>query len=292
MTAGPNVLVKTDNLRGMLWMTLAGAVFATMYALIRNLGQDIHVFELIFFRNLFGLIVLVPFIWRLRRSLSRPKRPGLIFWRGSFQTVSSCLWYFGVTVIPLASAAAIMLIEPIVASVLAIIIFKEPSRLGRWVAVAVGGLGALIIIRPGYVDVSMGAAAVLMAAVLWSCFQLMGKVHSREEPVAVVIAYSSALTVPLSLIPALFFWVTPTLEQFAGLILLGAVATFGYYCITSAYKVGDVTVVSPLTFMRLIFASIVGYVAFSEIPDLWVWVGALVVVGSVTYLARLEVKSP
>lgn len=283
--------VETQNIKGMLWMILAGAVFATMYALIRWLGKEIHVFEMIFFRNLFGLAMLLPFIWRMRHSLGRPKRPGLIVWRGLFQTTSSCLWYYGVTVIALASASALMMLEPIVGSILAIIIFKEKSRLDRWVAVFAGLVGALIIVRPGSVDFSFGAGAVIIAAVLWSGFQLMGKVHSREEPVAVVVAYSSALVVPLSFIPALFFWVTPSLEQIAGLIMLGAVATFGFYCMTSAYKFGDVTVVAPLTFVRLIFAATLGYFMFSEVPDNWIWVGAIIVVTSATYLARLEMKA-
>ena len=90
----------------------------------------------------------------------------------------------------------------------------------------------------------------------------------------VVVAYASAVTIPLSLIPALFFWVTPTLEQLAFLLLMGAVATLAYYCITKAYGAGEVTVIAPFTFARTLFAATVGFFIFREIPEVWVWLGA------------------
>jgi drug/metabolite transporter (DMT)-like permease len=274
----------------MLWMTLSGAVFAANYAMIRHLAQDFHVFELVFFRNLFGLLVLTPFLWRMRHSITKTKRPGLILTRGILQAGSSSLWFYGVTVVPLALATSLMLIEPIIGSILAIILLKEPNDFRRWLTVLVGFIGALVIVRPGIIEVSTGIGFILVAAVMWSGFLLLGKVQSREEPVAVVIAYSSAVTVVLSLIPALFFWVTPNFEQLIKLIILGSVATFAYFCITNAYKAGDVTVVSPLTFMRTIFASIVGFVFFSEIPETWMWIGAAIIVAAATYLARMEMK--
>ena len=195
------------------------------------------------------------------------------------------------TVVPLATATGLMLIEPVIGSILAILIFKEKNKLSRWMAVALGIAGALIIIRPGLVPFSYGVLSILLAATFWSGFLLIGKVQSREDPVVVVIAYSSAMTALLSLIPALFFWTTPTLEQLMWLLILGSVATFAYYCITTAYKVGEVTVVSPLTFLRMIFAAIFGFVIFSEIPEVWIWIGGVLVVIAGTQLARSELNS-
>ena len=275
----------------MLWMTLSGAAFASNYAVIRHLAQDIHIFELVFFRNVFGLLALTPFLWRLRHDLKRPKRPSLIVWRGALQTMSSSGWFYGMTVVPLASATALMLIEPIIGSILAIIIFKEKSKPNRWLAVALGLIGAMIIVRPGFAPFSWGVISIMAAATLWSCFLLIGKAQSQDEPVVVVVAYPSALTAPLSLIPAVFFWTTPSLEQLLWMVVLGSVATFAYYCITTAYKIGEVTVVSPLTFLRMVFAAIVGFILFQEIPEIWVWLGGILVVLAGTYLARSELKS-
>ena len=120
---------------------------------------------------------------------------------------------------------------------------------------------------------------------------LLGKIQSRDDSTVVVIAYSSALTALLSLIPALYYWVTPTLEQLILLLILGSVATFAYFCITSAYKAGDITIVSPFTFMRTIFAAVVGYYIFSEIVEVWVWIGAAIIVAAATFLARSELKN-
>ena len=194
-------------------MTLSGAVFATNYAIIRFLSEDFHVFQLVFFRNLFGLLILMPFLWSFRHQITMPKRPGIIILRGFLQASSSSLWFYGITVIPLVTATSLMLIEPIIGSILAIFFLGEQNNLKRWVSVFIGFIGALIIVRPGMMDLSIGVGFILTAAFLWSGFLLLGKIQSRDDSTVVVIAYSSALTALLSLIPALYYWVTPTLEQ-------------------------------------------------------------------------------
>ena len=272
-------------------MTLSGAVFATNYAIIRFLSEDFHVFQLVFFRNLFGLLILTPFLWSFRHQITMPKRPGIIILRGFLQASSSSLWFYGITVIPLVTATSLMLIEPIIGSILAIFFLGEQNNLKRWVSVFIGFIGALIIVRPGMMDLSIGVGFILTAAFLWSGFLLLGKIQSRDDSTVVVIAYSSALTALLSLIPALYYWVTPTLEQLILLLILGSVATFAYFCITSAYKAGDITIVSPFTFMRTIFAAVVGYYIFSEIVEVWVWIGAAIIVAAATFLARSELKN-
>lgn len=280
--------LRSGNLRGMMWMVLSGLCFAFNYAIIRFLAEDIHVIEMVFFRNVFGLIVLLPFIWRVRHMITKTKRWDLILSRGFLQASSSSLWYYGVTLIPLATATSLMLVEPIVGSILAIIILNEPNERSRWITVGVGFIGAMIIVRPGVIDMSVGAGVILIAAVLWSGYLLLGKIQTRQDPVPVVVAYASAVTVPISLVPALFFWVTPSFEQFLWLILLGTVATLGYVAMTNAYKIGEVTVVAPLTFTRIIFAALVGFIIFEEIPEFWVWIGAAVIVTATTVLARQE----
>ena len=291
MKKNTSFLILSGNLRGMMWMTLSGAVFATNYAIIRFLSEDFHVFQLVFFRNLFGLLILMPFLWSFRHQITMPKRPGIIILRGFLQASSSSLWFYGITVIPLVTATSLMLIEPIIGSILAIFFLGEQNNLKRWVSVFIGFIGALIIVRPGMMDLSIGVGFILTAAFLWSGFLLLGKIQSRDDSTVVVIAYSSALTALLSLIPALYYWVTPTLEQLILLLILGSVATFAYFCITSAYKAGDITIVSPFTFMRTIFAAVVGYYIFSEIVEVWVWIGAAIIVAAATFLARSELKN-
>ena len=274
----------------MLWMALSGVCFAANYAVIRHLASDIHVFEMVFFRNLIGLVVLTPFLWRMRHTIKKSRHLNIIFTRGVLQASSSSLWYYGVTIIPLVTATSLMLIEPIIGSILAILFLREPNMPSRWLSVLVGFAGALIIVRPGVIDVSIGAGAIIVAAVMWSGYMLLGKVQSRYDSVTLVVAYSTALTVPISLIPSLFFWVTPTLEQFLWLIFLGSVATVGYLFMTNAYKAGDVTVVAPFTFTRTIYSAIVGFLIFAEVPEFWIWIGAAVIVAAATNLARLEMR--
>ncbi|MBT3991162.1 MAG: DMT family transporter [Rhodospirillaceae bacterium] len=279
-----------QNLLGMAWMMLGGAVFSVNFSVIRILSADFHVFEIVFFRNIFGFIVLIPFLMRAGRVELWPKRPVLLTGRAVMQVTGLSLWYFGLTAIPLADATALGLLEPIFAALFAIFFFKEKNSLGRWLVVVLGLVGSLIIVRPGLEEVSLGAVSVVVSAVIWAVYVLNGKVLTRTDSALVVVAYPTALVVPLALIPALFFWQTPSLIDYAWFILAGTLSSIANYALTKAYQVGDVTAVAPIGFTRLIFSAMVGYLVFAEIPVVWVWLGGGLIVVAGTILAHMESK--
>ena len=284
-------LTSSENIKGMLWMLLAGAIFSTVFSLIRYLGDSLHVFELVFLRNLFGFIALVPFLLRADYSNLTPKRPGLMVGRAVFQVAALSTWYYGLLLTPLATATALGLIEPIVMSLMAVWLLKELSDPARWLAMLLGFAGSLIIIRPGFTDMSLGSISVIVSAFFWAAFALSGKILSRENSALVVTAYPTALVVPMALVPALFFWTWPTVEQWVIIILAGALSSFANVCLVKAFQFGDVTAISPMTFARLIFSAILGFVVFNEVPEIWVWVGGLAIVAAGTHLARIEARS-
>ena len=281
----------SQNLLGMAWMMLGGAVFSVNFGIIRFLSADYSVFEIVFFRNLFGFIVFIPFLWRAGRAALRPKRPVLLTGRALLQVVGLSLWYYGLISIPLADATALGLLEPIFAAALAVFFFKEKSSMGRWCVVALGLIGSLIIVRPGLEEVSLGTLCVVLSSVIWAIFVLQGKVLTRTDSTLVVVAYPTLVVVPLALIPALFFWQTPTLIDIGWFIVAGTLSSLANFSLTKAYQIGDITAVAPIGFTRLIFSAIVGYVAFSEVPVIWVWVGGALIVAAGTYLAHMESKS-
>ena len=254
------------------------------------MSADFHVFEIVFFRNIFGFIVLIPFLMRAGRVELWPKRPVLLTGRAVMQVTGLSLWYFGLTAIPLADATALGLLEPIFAALFAIFFFKEKNSLGRWLVVVLGLVGSLIIVRPGLEEVSLGAVSVVVSAVIWAVYVLNGKVLTRTDSALVVVAYPTALVVPLALIPALFFWQTPSLIDYAWFILAGTLSSIANYALTKAYQVGDVTAVAPIGFTRLIFSAMVGYLVFAEIPVVWVWLGGGLIVVAGTILAHMESK--
>jgi drug/metabolite transporter (DMT)-like permease len=281
---------SSGNIQGMVWITLASAVFAINFTLIRKLGADIHAFELVFFRNLFGFLFLIPFLLRSGRQGLIPARPSLMALRGLMQTFALLFWYWALIVTPFAMAVSLSLLEPIFASIIAILFLREKSSPARWAVVIIGLAGSLIIIRPGFQEVSLGALAALGSAVFWGVFLIVGKVQTRVDTVVFVVAYPTLLVVPLSLIPASFVWQWPSMEQYFWLFMTGVLSSVAGLMFAKAYQVGEVTAVAPMSFSRLIFAAIVGFVFFSEIPEIWVWAGGAVIIAAGIYLGRIEAR--
>ncbi|MBT5181492.1 MAG: DMT family transporter [Rhodospirillaceae bacterium] len=287
---GNSATRASGNIQGMVWILLASAVFAINFTLIRKLGAEIHAFELVFFRNLFGFLFLIPFLVRSGRQGLVPARPGLMALRGLMQTFALLFWYWALIVTPFAMAVSLSLLEPIFASIIAILVLREKSSPARWAVVIVGLAGSLIIIRPGFQAVSLGALAALGSAVFWGVFLIVGKVQTRVDSVISVVAYPTLLVVPLALFPASFVWQWPSLEQYFWLFMTGVLSSVAGLMFAKAYQVGEVTAVAPMSFSRLIFAAIVGFVFFSEIPEIWVWAGGAVIIAAGIYLGRIEAR--
>ncbi|MDP6927579.1 MAG: DMT family transporter, partial [Rhodospirillales bacterium] len=248
------------NLQGMLWMMLGSALFSINFAVIRHLGQDLHPFEIVFFRNLFGLLVFIPWLIRAEITSLKPNRPMLLGGRACIQVVAQAFWYASLMLIPLADATALGLVEPIIAAFLAILILREKSTFGRWAVVFIGFIGSLIIVRPGFQDVSIGALYAVLSSVTWAGFALLSKVLTKTDSTLVVVAYPTALVVPLALIPALFVWEVPSLANYGWLIVTGSLASTANFALTKAFKMGDITAVSPIGFTRLLFSAAVGFI--------------------------------
>jgi len=277
----------TSGITLMLFSTLCEAV---LLITVRTLSSDIHPFELAFFRNLFALITLTP--WFILHGFGpiRTHRPWLHLLRASTNVAAMLCFFSAVSLIPLAQVQALGFTAPLFATLLAALLLGESVRLRRWLALVVGFIGALIIIRPGLQSIESGALLVVLAASFWGFTMVVIKLLSRTESALTITAYMGLLMTPLALIPALFVWVWPSWMQL-GLIGAGAIiGTLGQMAMAQAFRVADVTVVLPLDFTKLIWASILGYLLFAETVDRWTALGAVVIFASVFYIALRERK--
>jgi S-adenosylmethionine uptake transporter len=269
-------------------MIVSALNFALMAGAIRYLADRVHPFEMAFFRNLFSLLFMAP--WVLRAGLSglrtsSVRKYGL---RGLASIVAMLCWFYGLAMMPIAEATALSFTAPIFASIGAILFLGERMGVRRWSAIVVGFVGAMIILRPGLSAVSLPALVVLGGSAAVAASIIMVKILSRTEPTSLIVAYMGIYLVPMSLVPALFVWTTPTGTDWLWLIFIGAVATFGQLAITSAYAAAEATVVLPFDYTRLLFAALIGFVAFGEVPDTWTWLGAAVIAASAIYIAHRE----
>jgi len=278
-------------------MLVTGFFFVGVTGIVRHLGTDMSPVQAAFIRYIFGLILLVPLLLRLGSAwLStgappRARRLGIHALRGLVHGIGVMLWFYAMARIPIAEVTAIGFTGPIFATLGAALFLGERLRARRIGAVLVAFGGAMIILRPGFEEVSMGALAQLAAAPLFAVSILIAKKLTETETSPAIVAYLSVF-VTIALLPgALMNWRTPTLEELGWLFLTAVFATLGHLTMTQAFRVAEITVTQPFMFLQLVWATLLGYYVFAEQPEVWVWIGGAVIVGSATYIAHRETSS-
>lgn len=275
-------------IRGMLMMLSAAVTVVGMNVAVRQIASELHVFEIAFLRNVFAFLWFLPWLIGARSNPLRTTRIGMHVVRAGFNTVATTAYYVALILIPLVQVTALTFTSPLFATILAVVVLHETMSGRRWAGLFVGAIGALIILRPGMREVGVGETMVLLSTGFWAFALICTKVLARTESSLTIAAYSALLQVPIALVAAAFVWEMPTSRQFLILILIGALAGFTQLCVAQAFRDADATLVLPVDFTKLIWASIVGFLVFAEVPDIWTWVGALVVFAAVFYMAWHE----
>lgn len=267
---------------------VATVIFASMHALVRYVSGGMHPFEIAFFRSIFGLAAVAPLMWRVGPSVLISRNPRLLAVRGLIGGLSLITWFYGLSIVPIATATALSFTSVIFASIGAAIFLKERMRLRRWTAVFFGFAGVLIIIRPGLTVFDAGALVILLAAILWGVGIVLVKQIARTDETVTIVAWTAAWLIIATAVPAWFVWTTPTWTQIVWLVLIGILGTAGTFAWTQALKTADASLVIPTDFTRLVWAGAIGFVAFGEIPDQWMWIGAALIIGSTLYIGLRE----
>lgn len=282
--------IQAGNFRGILWMLAATLLFVFMHAAIRHIANDVNPFEIAFFRNLFGLIFLMPVFLRHGMAPLRTQNFRMHFLRAILNLINMVAFYFGLGLTPLAEATALNFTAPLFTTLLATVFLGETVRIRRTVALAVGFVGAIVILRPGIAAINPGALFVIFAAVIWGGIMIMIKVMSRTDSSLTITVWVLILMTVMSFPPVLVVWQTPTLVELGWLVFIAIVGTIGQLMLAQALKEADATSIMPIDFFRLIWAAALGYFLFTEIPDAFTWAGGVMIFGSATYITFREKK--
>ncbi|MBV28562.1 MAG: DMT family transporter [Alphaproteobacteria bacterium] len=277
--------------KGALWMLLSAGSLAGLTGIVRYMSAGLPPFEIAFFRSFFGFLILSPWLLRSGIGILRTKRVRLYTLRCAFGAATMLMWFSALAMVPLADAVALGFTSPLFVVIGAALFLGEIVSGKRLVATLCGFAGALIILRPGSGVLDVGAILVLLSAVTLAGANLSVKELSRTEPVQAIVTYMVIFMVPLTLIPTLFVWQTPTPLQLVELAGLAGVATLGNYAMTRSVAVADASAVMPYDYARLPFAALIGFFIFGEVPDALTWVGAVVIIGSTLYIAVKEAQS-
>ena len=275
-------------MRAAALMVVAMICFTVMSAIIRHLSGGLSPFEIAFFRNFFGLVALAPWFWQHGLAGLKTRRHGLFALRGLMGPLNMWAWFYALSLMPLGDVMALSFTAPLFATIAAVLFLREVVRGRRWTATAIGFLGTLIIVRPGAGVLEPGALLVLFSSAMLGLNVCIVKVLARTEKSGAIVAYMGIYLAPITLIPALFVWQWPTLEQALWLIAVGLAGNANMYGFARAFRIGDASLAMPFDFIRLPFTALVGYLAFAQQPDLWVWIGAAVIFTGSAYVTHRE----
>jgi drug/metabolite transporter (DMT)-like permease len=218
----------------------------------------------------------------------RTERPGLQVMRGVALLLSSLFFISGLRFLPIAEASATGFVAPLFVTALSIVFLGESVGVRRWLATAVGLIGVLIILRPGSSAFHPAAIFPIVSALAWACTLIMTRMMSGREHAITIMTYSSIVGVCVisALVP--FVWVTPSWHDVLFGVFIGVASTAGQWIVVLAFRYADASVLAPFSYTQLVWVSILGFVVFGEVPDVWTVTGAAFIVASGLYTAHRE----
>ena len=271
-------------------MVVCTAMFVAVTGIVRHIGSDLPAAESAFIRYAFGFVLMIPVFWRLLKNMPPARLMGTFLLRGFLHSFGVILWFFAMARIPIAEVTAIGYVTPIFVTIGAAFFLGERLRIRRVMGVVCGFIGALIVLRPGFQELSLGQLAQLGAAPLFAASYLMtksltGKTDSQTI-VAMLTLFCTIFLFPMALIE----WQTPTVRELFWLFITAICATFGHYAMTRALNAAPVAVTQPITFLQLVWASLLGLLVFGEAVDGFVILGGAIIVGAATFISHREAK--
>jgi drug/metabolite transporter (DMT)-like permease len=281
-------MLSSDRAAALAWMLLTGVLFVIVTGIVRYLGSDMPAVQAAFIRYAFGVLFMLPLLSQTLRVSLIPRRFGLHLFRGMVHATGVMLWFFAMARIPIAEVTAIGFTAPLFTTIGAAIFLGERLRARRIIAVAIGFVGTLVILRPGVEAIQPGALAQLAAAPLFACSYIIAKKLTATESGSVIVGWLSVFVTLALLPPALLVWRVPSAHEIALLALTAGCATAGHYTLTRAMRLAELSLLQPFSFLQLVWASLLGLVAFGEVPDAATWLGGALIVGAASYIAHRE----
>ena len=278
----------SNNVKAIL-LTLIGSFFAVlMEALIRAAQYDSNVYTIGFFRFFFGLIIISPYLIKNKFNTYKTRNLKFYLLRGFFNLPMMIFGFGALVYVPFEQFKAMNFLSPIIVVLLSIIIFREKIFYFRILALIIGFIGMLIIVRPGIIEFNIGTLMVLISLTFWSFIIILSKFVSKDDSPITMVTYQYTIMTILALPLAVFFWQAPSLISLFYVFIAAISGTILHLCLAQSYKYAELSVTQPIWFSGLIFGSILGYFAFNETPDIWTWVGGIVVFSSVLVITYNE----
>jgi len=281
-------LLSIGGFSAVLWAAASSGILAIMWVLVRELSNHLHPLEITFFATFFGFFFSCTSVVKFGLTVFHTKRITHHFYRGCINGVAISSWFTALTLLTLADASALNLISPLCVSVGAMFFLNEHMGLRRWFALGFGALGALVVIRPGFEEVSLGVWLVMITVLASAGQRLFGKSLVATDNSTTCVLYLTLFMIPVSLVASTFVWKWPSSDHYLFLILIGALLNLGHYALMKSLSLADVSALEPVNFTRLVWGALFGFWFFNEVPDLYTWVGGFMIISATSYVAHRE----
>ena len=271
------------------FMIISGLFFVLMHSAVKYLSKEVHIFEIAFFRCALVIFVLAPIIFQQGRSIFKTKQPKMQLLRITTNSVAMLCFFYGISTTPLAQLTTLGFTVPIFATILAVTFMKEKIRLRRTAALIIGFIGTIIVMRPD-ISIELGALLIIFSSFLWSiCLIFIKKLTQTDSAVTISLYFG------IGMIPATFALAFPVMEiidlrQFIILLFIAITGTLAQTIMNYALKKGELALILPFDFLRLIWSVLIGYALFAEEPTFTLWIGGFLIISSTSYIAWREAK--
>lgn len=274
--------------RGALWMGGALLSFSLMAVAVRELSRTMGPFEIMFLRGVVSLALVLALLPYFGLRPLRTQRFGLHVVRNLFHFAGQLSWVYAIGLLPLATVFAIEFTTPVWTALLAMLILGERLNHGRVFMLVTGVAGILIILKPGYAQVSPAALVMLAGAFAFGASLVATKRLAGSDSALAILFYMALIQLPIGLLPALPGWVAPTAADAPWIVATGACGLIAHFCMTRAFRIADATLVVPIDFLRLPLIAVIGVLAYGEPIELATFIGAVVIFAGTYYSIRRE----
>ena len=278
----------SKNFKAIILALIASFCAVLMSVFLKLAQEDSNVFTIGFLRFFFGLLLITPIIIQSSFKIYNTINFKLHILRCIINVPMMIFGFAALTYIPLEQIKAIGFLSPILVVILSVIFLGERIYLIRTFSLILGFIGTLIILRPGFIEINIGVYMVLASALLWSCVIIITKFMSKNDSAMTILTFQYTFVTLFTLPLAIIYWNNPSFISLIYTLLAAIVGTVLHLCINNAYKLSDLSIIQPVWFTQLVFASFLGFVIFGSLPDFFTWIGAIIVFISVLIITYRE----
>tara|TARA_B100000902_G_scaffold145216_1_gene142442 strand:+ start:55 stop:942 length:888 start_codon:yes stop_codon:yes gene_type:complete len=262
----------------------------TMGTLMKLAQNDLNVYTAGFFRFFLGFLIILPYILKTKFSVYNTPNFKIHLIRSCLNLPAMLLGFAALAMIPFEKVSALHFVVPFFVTILAVIFLKEKIKFYRIAALIIGFLGMLVILRPGIIDISIGIQMTLLSSFIWAVVIIITKKLTKDDSAITILTYQYTFMTVLSFFIVIFFWQTPSLISFIYILSAAFSGSIFHIIINHTYKLVDVSMTQPFSFLGLLLASFYGYFIFDEKPDLYTWLGAIIIFIGVLVITLRELK--